>query len=135
MTANTKRLCSAQPCWLSPAGASIKGGVSAEISHAAGPGQLYLPCENYPDLEAQESIHNLQQRITPGKDRFSADRRELYNPCGQQSIIANRAVSTDVEIIAKGSGFNNAELAASLPSRHNGCGYTGLGFSMIQCHA
>ena len=41
-------------------------------------GGLYAVAENYPDLKADQTFINLQQRIT-GLENQIADRREFYN--------------------------------------------------------
>ncbi|MDO8962330.1 MAG: LemA family protein [Methylophilus sp.] len=50
----------------------------AESALAASLGGLYAVAENYPDLKANQTFLNLQQRIT-GLENQIADRREFYN--------------------------------------------------------
>lgn len=50
----------------------------AESSLKASLVDLYAVAENYPDLKADQSFMNLQQRIT-GLENQIADRREFYN--------------------------------------------------------
>ena len=50
----------------------------AESALAASLGSLYAVAENYPDLKADQTFINLQQRIT-GLENQIADRREFYN--------------------------------------------------------
>jgi LemA protein len=49
-----------------------------ESALAASIGALYVVAENYPDLKADQTFINLQQRIT-GLENQIADRREFYN--------------------------------------------------------
>ena len=49
-----------------------------ESALAASIGGLYAVAENYPDLKADQTVVNLQQRIT-GLENQIADRREFYN--------------------------------------------------------
>lgn len=49
-----------------------------ESALAASIGGLYAVAENYPDLKADQTFINLQQRIT-GLENQIADRREFYN--------------------------------------------------------
>ncbi len=50
----------------------------AESTLATSIGGLYAVAENYPDLKADQTFINLQQRIT-GLENQIADRREFYN--------------------------------------------------------
>ncbi len=56
----------------------VAGLAKAESSLAASLGGLYAVAENYPDLKANQTFLNLQQRIT-GLENQIADRREFYN--------------------------------------------------------
>lgn len=56
----------------------INGMGKAESALAASIGGLYAVAENYPDLKADQTFVNLQQRIT-GLENQIADRREFYN--------------------------------------------------------
>lgn len=51
---------------------------SAEGELRAGLGQLFALAENYPDLKANETFRQLQDRIS-GLENALADRREIYN--------------------------------------------------------
>lgn len=51
---------------------------SAEGELRAGLGQLFALAENYPDLKANATFHQLQERIS-GLENAIADRREIYN--------------------------------------------------------
>ncbi len=56
----------------------VAGLGKAESALAASIGGLYAVSENYPDLKADQTFINLQQRIT-GLENQIADRREFYN--------------------------------------------------------
>ena len=56
----------------------ITGLSQAESALASSIGGLYAVAENYPDLKADQTFINLQQRIT-GLENQIADRREFYN--------------------------------------------------------
>lgn len=56
----------------------IAGLSKAESALTASIGGLYAVSENYPDLKADQTFINLQQRIT-GLENQIADRREFYN--------------------------------------------------------
>ena len=56
----------------------VAGLGKAESALASSIGGLYAVAENYPDLKADQSFINLQQRIT-GLENQIADRREFYN--------------------------------------------------------
>ena len=56
----------------------VVGLSTAESALAASIGGLYAVAENYPDLKADQTFINLQQRIT-GLENQIADRREFYN--------------------------------------------------------
>ena len=56
----------------------ITGLSHAESALASSIGGLYAVAENYPDLKADQTFINLQQRIT-GLENQIADRREFYN--------------------------------------------------------
>lgn len=51
---------------------------SAEGELRAGLGQLFALAENYPELKADDTFRQLQQRIS-GLENAIADRREIYN--------------------------------------------------------
>jgi LemA protein len=56
----------------------VAGLGKAESALTASVGGLYAVAENYPNLKADQSFINLQQRIT-GLENQIADRREFYN--------------------------------------------------------
>ncbi len=56
----------------------VAGLGKAESALASSIGGLYAVVENYPDLKADQTFINLQQRIT-GLENQIADRREFYN--------------------------------------------------------
>ena len=56
----------------------VAGLGKAESALASSIGALYAVAENYPDLKADQTFINLQQRIT-GLENQIADRREFYN--------------------------------------------------------
>jgi LemA protein len=56
----------------------VAGLSKAESKLASSIGGLYAVAENYPDLKADQTFINLQQRIT-GLENQIADRREFYN--------------------------------------------------------
>ncbi len=56
----------------------VAGLSQAESALTSSLGGLYAVAENYPDLKADQTFINLQQRIT-GLENQIADRREFYN--------------------------------------------------------
>ena len=56
----------------------VTGVSKAESALASSLGGLYAVAEGYPDLKANQTFINLQQRIT-GLENQIADRREFYN--------------------------------------------------------
>jgi LemA protein len=70
-------------------------------------GGLYAVAENYPDLKADQTFMNLQQRIT-GLENQIADRREFYN----DSVNVNnvRIAQFPNLIVAKLFNFERAEM-------------------------
>jgi len=56
----------------------VTGLSAAESALTASLGGLFAVAENYPDLKADQTFINLQQRIT-GLENQIADRREFYN--------------------------------------------------------
>jgi LemA protein len=79
----------------------------AESALAASLGGLYAVAENYPDLKADQTFLNLQQRIT-GLENQIADRREFYN----DSVNVNnvRIEQFPDLIVAKVFNFERSEL-------------------------
>jgi LemA protein len=58
----------------------------AEQSLRGGLGQFFALAEDYPDLKADESFQQLQQRISELEDQI-ADRREVYNAAANNNNI------------------------------------------------
>ena len=80
---------------------------AAESALAASIGGLYAVAENYPDLKADQTFINLQQRVT-GLENQIADRREFYN----DSVNVNnvRVAQFPDLIVAKVFNFEPSEL-------------------------
>ncbi|OYY48177.1 MAG: LemA family protein [Methylophilales bacterium 28-44-11] len=90
----------------------VTGLSKAESTLAASLGGLYAVAENYPDLKANQTFLNLQQRIT-GLENQIADRREFYN----DSVNINNvriAQFPDV-IVARLFSFNAQALLSFVP--------------------
>lgn len=89
-----------------------KGLSQAESNLAASLGGLYAVAENYPDLKANQTFVNLQQRIT-GLENQIADRREFYN----DSVNVNnvRVAQFPDLIVARLFNFSSAELLRFAP--------------------
>jgi LemA protein len=79
----------------------------AESALAASLGGLYAVAENYPDLKADQTFINLQQRIT-GLENQIADRREFYN----DSVNVNnvRIAQFPDLIVAKVFNFERSDM-------------------------
>lgn len=79
----------------------------AESALAASLGGLYAVAENYPDLKADQTFINLQQRIT-GLESQIADRREFYN----DSVNVNnvRIAQLPDLIVAKVFNFERSDM-------------------------
>lgn len=84
----------------------------AESNLAASLGGLYAVAENYPDLKANQTFLNLQQRIT-GLENQIADRREFYN----DSVNVNnvRVAQFPDLIVAKLFNFSAADMLRFAP--------------------
>jgi LemA protein len=84
----------------------------AESMLAASLGGLYAVAENYPDLKANQTFLNLQQRIT-GLENQIADRREFYN----DSVNINnvRIAQFPDLIVAKLFNFTSADMLRFVP--------------------
>ena len=80
---------------------------AAESALAASIGGLYAVAENYPDLKADQTFLNLQQRIT-GLENQIADRREFYNDSVNVSNV--RVAQFPDLIVAKVFNFEPSEL-------------------------
>jgi LemA protein len=78
-----------------------------ESALAASLGGLYAVAENYPDLKADQTFINLQQRIT-GLENQIADRREFYNDCATNNNV--QIQQFPALIVAKLFNFEQAEL-------------------------
>ncbi len=89
-----------------------KGLSQAESNLAASLGGLYAVVENYPELKANQTFLNLQQRIT-GLENQIADRREFYN----DSVNVNnvRVAQFPDLIVARLFNFSSAELLRFVP--------------------
>ncbi len=85
----------------------VAGLGKAESSLAASLGGLYAVAENYPDLKANQTFLNLQQRIT-GLENQIADRREFYN----DSVNVNnvRIAQFPDLVVAKLFNFASADM-------------------------
>lgn len=86
---------------------NIKGVGKAETALRAGLGQLFALAENYPDLKANDSFQQLQQRISALENSI-ADRRELYNEAVNNNNV--RIEQFPDVIIAKQFHFKAADL-------------------------
>lgn len=84
----------------------------AESSLNASLVDLYAVSENYPDLKADQSFINLQQRIT-GLENQIADRREFYNDSVNINNI--RIEQFPDLIIARVFNFQHKELLRFAP--------------------
>lgn len=90
----------------------VAGLGKAESSLAASLGGLYAVAENYPDLKANQTFLNLQQRIT-GLENQIADRREFYN----DSVNVNnvRIAQFPDLVVAKLFNFASADMLRFAP--------------------
>lgn len=86
---------------------NVKGVGKAETVLRAGLGQLFALAENYPDLKANASFQQLQQRISSLENAI-ADRRELYNESVNNNNV--RIEQFPDVIIAKKFNFVAADL-------------------------
>ena len=86
---------------------NVAGLSQSESALTASLGGLYAVAENYPNLKADQTFINLQQRIT-GLENQIADRREFYN----DSVNTNNVRSAQFPdlIVAKLFAFERAEL-------------------------
>jgi LemA protein len=85
----------------------VNGLSKAETSLTASLGGLFAVAENYPDLKADQSFLNLQQRIT-GLENQIADRREFYNDSVNNNNV--RIKQFPDMIVASLFNFERAEL-------------------------
>ena len=81
----------------------------AENILRSGLGQLYVVAENYPELKADKSFKQLQERITSLENQIT-DRREFYNECVNVNNI--RIEQFPEVIVARLMGFKSADLLA-----------------------
>lgn len=90
----------------------VKGLSQAESNLAESLGGLYAVAENYPDLKANQTFLNLQQRIT-GLENQIADRREFYN----DSVNVNnvRVAQFPDLIVARLFNFSSADMLRFAP--------------------
>lgn len=79
----------------------------SESALTASLGGLYAVAENYPDLKADQTFINLQQRIT-GLENQIADRREFYNDSVNTNNV--RIAQFPDLIVARLLAFERAEL-------------------------
>jgi LemA protein len=86
---------------------NVAGVGSAEQQLRTGLGQLFALAENYPQLKADESFRQLQNRISQLEEGI-ADRRELYNE--QVQINNTRIDQFPSSIIASRYGFQPKQL-------------------------
>lgn len=89
-----------------------KGLSQAESNLAASLGGLYAVVENYPDLKANQTFLNLQQRIT-GLENQIADRREFYNDTVNINNV--RIAQFPDLIVARLFNFSSADLLRFMP--------------------
>lgn len=85
----------------------VKGVGQAENQMRFGLGQLFAVAEAYPDLKANESFRQLQQRISGLEDAI-ADRREFYNEAVNLNNV--RIEQFPDVIVARMFDFGPAEL-------------------------
>lgn len=85
----------------------LSGLSKAESALTSSLGGLFALAENYPDLKADQSFLNLQQRIT-GLENQIADRREFYNDSVNNNNV--RIKQFPDMIVASLFNFERAEL-------------------------
>ncbi|MDI1308198.1 MAG: LemA family protein [Methylotenera sp.] len=85
----------------------VAGLSKAESALSSSLGGLFAVAENYPDLKADQTFINLQQRIT-GLENQIADRREFYNDSVNNNNVRIKQFP-DV-IVAGLFGFERAEM-------------------------
>ena len=85
----------------------VAGLGKAESTLSKSLGGLYAVAENYPDLKADQTFINLQQRIT-GLENQIADRREFYNDSVNNNIV--RIAQFPDLIVAKLFNFEPAQM-------------------------
>lgn len=85
----------------------VKGVGRAESEMRFGLGKLFAVAEAYPDLKANESFRQLQQRISGLEDAI-ADRREYYNEAVNLNNV--RIEQFPDVIVANAFGFRPADL-------------------------
>ena len=85
----------------------VAGLGKAESTLSASIGGLYAVAENYPNLKADQTFINLQQRIT-GLENQIADRREFYNDSVNNNNV--RIAQFPELIVAKLFNFEQAEM-------------------------
>jgi len=86
---------------------NVSGLSQSESALTASLGGLYAVVENYPNLKADQTFINLQQRIT-GLENQIADRREFYNDSVNTNNV--RIAQFPDLIVAKLFAFERAEL-------------------------
>ncbi|NOS97356.1 MAG: LemA family protein [Methylotenera sp.] len=80
---------------------------AAESALTSSLGGLFAVAENYPDLKADQTFINLQQRIT-GLENQIADRREFYNDSATNNNV--RIKQFPDMVVASLLGFERAEM-------------------------
>jgi LemA protein len=85
----------------------VSGLSKAETTLNTSLGGLFAVAENYPDLKADQTFLNLQQRIT-GLENQIADRREFYNDSVNNNNVRIRQFPD--MIVASLFNFERAEL-------------------------
>ena len=85
----------------------VAGLGKAESTLSKSLGGLYAVAENYPDLKADQTFINLQQRIT-GLENQIADRREFYNDSVNNNNV--RIAQFPDLIVAKLFNFEPAQM-------------------------
>lgn len=90
----------------------VAGLSKAESALTGGLVNLFAVAENYPDLKADQTFINLQQRIT-GLENQIADRREFYNDSVNNNNVRIKQIP-DV-IVASLFIFERAEMLKFSP--------------------
>lgn len=86
---------------------NVKAVGAAESELRSGLGQLFALAEAYPELHANDSFANLQQRISTLESSIS-DRREFYND--SVNLLNTRIEQFPHVLIARRFGFKSAEM-------------------------
>ena len=86
---------------------NVAGLIQSESALTASLGSLYAVAENYPNLKADQTFINLQQRITSLENQI-ADRREFYNDSVNTNNV--RIAQFPDLIVARLFAFERAEM-------------------------